>query len=429
MKQLKRFASVIIVITFLLCTVLCAGSVGAYNVSVFIDTSGVFVCESDGSSLSVRGVDNYTDFKYTFKYQPFSFCMSKGVLYAVMSDGQPESLLVVAVKNGKSVNSLSIKGKNFTKRVSVCVDDNGRIYLTNNQRKIEIYDSKGKYIKTSSNAYVSVTGLRGKVFASNGFGIYRLYGNSESIVCKCSASDSIYPVSADCIATLSGAVYNIKNGQKVFSDSVNRLNCIAASSKYIFVLKDNTVYVYNRKNAKLLNSYKLGYSACAVCSRGNKVYIINGSTNKLSVKKYNDSYFLPSDSTDSPSSSVSSTDISFGKYKTSGGYLFLPPLLTRAEFRSEISYDGYTLKFNKSSGLGTNTKAVFTKDNTSYTYTIIVKGDITGTGRINDSDIDIMFNCLLGIDKVSGIYKTAADMNGDGKLSNIDLVMQDKSIN
>ena len=121
--------------------------------------------------------------------------------------------------------------------------------------------------------------------------------------------------------------------------------------------------------------------------------------------------------------------LNFGKYKVSGKYICVEPQTLRSEFKSNITYEGYDLKFSKQSGLGTGTKAKFTRNGKTYTYTFIVMGDINGTGTVNSRDVKIMFNCLFGINTVGGVYKTAADMNGDEKLSTADLVMLDKIIN
>ena len=426
MKKLKPFLAILLIIALLFFSFSGVSGANKYSMTLFMDSGGIYVCKSEGSSVNVTRVDNSSDFKYSFDSRVLSCCVTGGRLYSVVPTNQSAVLNVIGAKNGKIVSNTIIKTHHISNSTKMCVDSGGKIYLYDIKNNIEIYSSDGKYIKTTSNRYLSFTQVNGKVYAANSSGIYRLNGSSEDFVCACKANDIIYAVSADCMATLSGTVYNINTGKIVFCDDLNTLYSISFGSKSFMVLRESSVDVYNKSDSKLINSYKLGFNPWAVCTDGGNFYILKNTSDGLSVTSYKESNFLISSSTKSDVSSSPLTGIDFGKYKVAGKYIILPASTTRVEFKSEVKYDGYTLKFNKSGGLGTNTKVSFSKDNRSYVYSIIVKGDITGTGQINNNDIDIMFNCLFGIDKVGGVYKTAADMNGDGKLSNVDLVMQER---
>ncbi len=428
MKRLKLVLAVLLIIAFLFCSLISVFAVNEYRIALFADNAGVFACESDETTVTVRDVVNSKGYKYSFESKVLSYCVTGGVLYAATSTGQSSVVIVAEAKNGLIIKKIPIKTQHVGNTTKICVDGDGRIYLFNHKKQAEVYDAKGKYIGTTSNMFFSMTVVKGSVYASNTSGIYRLNGSSESFVCGC-GNDLVYGISSEYIATLSGSVHNVNTGKKVLSLDMNRLYSVALSAKYFIALKGNNIDVYDRNSAEHISSYKLSFSPYGICAAGGKVYVIKDTAVGISVVKYKESNFLASDSTNSDGSLSNPTGISFGKYKTSGKCVFLPSLTTRVEFRSEVKYDGYTLKFNKSSGLGTNTKATFTKDNKSYVYTIIVKGDITGAGRINEEDVNVLSNCLLGLDKVGGIYKTAADMNGDGKLSNVDLVMQDRRLN
>ncbi|MCR5652958.1 MAG: hypothetical protein K6F88_04065 [Ruminococcus sp.] len=428
MKRIKSFLSVLLITAFLFCSFSVVVGINKYRMTLFVDKAGIFACESNGNTVTVRGVDNSTLNNYSFESNVFSYCVTGGKLYAVMPTNQASVLVAAEAKNGKIIKNTVVKTQHVSKSTKLCVDSGGRIYLSDNSNHIEIYDSAGKYIRTTSDRYLSFTVVNGRVYAVTASGIYKVDASSENLVCKCNCEGVIYTVSADCIATLSGDVYNVNTGKRVFSCSADGLYSIAAASNHFLALNGNAVDVYDKDSSEHINTYKLGFKPFAISAVGSKTCIIK-DTEDLSVVEFKESNFLFSSSTKSDVSSTSLTEINFGIYKTMGKYIFLPPQTTRDEFRSEVKYDGYKLKFNKQSGMGTNTKAIFTKDNKSYIYTIIVMGDITGTGRINNNDITVMFNCLFGLDRVGGVYKTAADMNGDGKLSNIDLVMIDRKLN
>ena len=423
MRQFKALsAAAVLIITFLLSSVSAVSGLNERTFKIFVDSSGVFVCESGDYSVTVRNLNNSTQYKYTYKNKVLSYCVTGGKLYTLNSTTQSKVVMINVAKNGKFTKSFVIKTKNVPYNTQLCVDGAGAIYIFDNTYHTEVYNANGQYIKTTSNKYNSLIQVNGKVLASNISGIYRLNGKTEKAICNCKADTAIYAVSKDCAATLYGSIYNINTGKKVLDTDCDKPYSTTLTSKRLFVIKGKTVLAY-KKNKNLISSRSLNYKPFAVCSVGSNVFTIGESADGFTVKKYKESSFLSSGSTNNPPKSKNPTGISFGGYKLRGKYIFLPPRLTKAEFKEKISYKDYKLKFSSTRGLGTNTKAVFTKDGKSYTYTVVVIGDITGTGRITKNDVNIMFNCLFGLDKVGGVYKIAADANGDGKLSDIDLVM------
>lgn len=58
----------------------------------------------------------------------------------------------------------------------------------------------------------------------------------------------------------------------------------------------------------------------------------------------------------------------------------------------------------------------------SMTYTIIIRGDVNGDGKISISDLIKVRNDILQTATLSGAYGTAGDVNRDGKISISDLI-------
>ncbi|MBR1731464.1 MAG: hypothetical protein IJ725_03405 [Ruminococcus sp.] len=426
MKQLKLIA-VLIIITFLFCGFASAVGAKVGTTELFYDTSGVYACTANDNSVTVKRLGTSSAYKYTYEKNVRSCCFTDGKLYAVTMDENAGEVIVFVSANGKLLKRIPFKTRYVTNNTKMRVDSSGRIYFLNHHKYVEAYNADGSYIGTISAACTSLIQVGDKVYAAGANGIFRLSGISEIRVSQNGISAAAYAVSSDCIAARNGALYSLKNGSKLASFDTKTTYSIASTKNYYMSLSGSVVNVYRKSNLKKINSFKLNYTPYGICAKGGYVFVISNSSDEVPVKKYSESYFLSSDSTKSDKTSSNSAKINFGSYKLRGKYIYLPPRVTRADFRSKISYEGYKLSFSTSRGLGTGTKAIFAKDSRSVTYTIIVKGDITGTGRITNKDVDIMFNCLFGTDKVSGIYKTAADMNGDGKLSNIDLVMLDKN--
>ena len=61
------------------------------------------------------------------------------------------------------------------------------------------------------------------------------------------------------------------------------------------------------------------------------------------------------------------------------------------------------------------------KTNKGLEYTLIVKGDLNGDGKISLIDISKMKKAYLQIETLSEIQEKAADINQDGKMSLMDI--------
>lgn len=428
MRRFKLFVSVILIITLLFCLRINALGISESRTTVFLDSTGIFACETDSSSVRVIGINNNSNIRYTFNSKVMSCCFSNGWLYALMPYSQADKCVIAKAANGKITKELVLDCSRVTSDSRILADRSGRIYITDKRKRVNVFDKNGNSLGTTSNAYLSVAIVNGSVYASNASGIYRLDGKYEILICDTRTDDAIYDAGGGYLATYSGRVYNAQSGKLVLSTGVSKMYGVAASSSCFSVLDVSSLKLY-KKNGESVGEQPLGYNPYAVCSDGSKICLVKNTSSSISVEKHSESYFLSNNSTKSDTNVAAPTGIDFGKYKVSGKYIYLEPLTTRAEFRSEVKFDGYKLSFNKSRGLGTGTKATFSKVNKESIYTIIVMGDITGTGRVVKRDVNLLIDCMFGVDKVSGVYKTAADMNGDGKLSNIDLVMMDRKRN
>lgn len=77
-------------------------------------------------------------------------------------------------------------------------------------------------------------------------------------------------------------------------------------------------------------------------------------------------------------------------------------------------------------GTGMTIKVISSSGTTSFT--VIVKGDPSGDGKINALDLLQVQKTILGQKKLDGVYSTAADTSGDGKVNALDLLQIQKSI-
>ena len=79
--------------------------------------------------------------------------------------------------------------------------------------------------------------------------------------------------------------------------------------------------------------------------------------------------------------------------------------------------------------VGTGNKlAVYVGDTLVQQYEIVVYGDINGDGKISNLDLVLMQKQILGIESQSGSRLEAANVSKDGGISNKDLVILQKHI-
>lgn len=89
-----------------------------------------------------------------------------------------------------------------------------------------------------------------------------------------------------------------------------------------------------------------------------------------------------------------------------------------------------TLKrFTDANGVSINTGIISTGmkftlyfNNTEYNYTVVIKGDVNGDGKIYATDYVKIRNHIMGKSRLSGAYLIAADINNDGNIYATDYV-------
>lgn len=73
--------------------------------------------------------------------------------------------------------------------------------------------------------------------------------------------------------------------------------------------------------------------------------------------------------------------------------------------------------------IGTGSKLTISDGTSTYSYTIVIKGDITGDGDINSADLLKIRQYLIGTTDLNESFKDSADVNKDGKLNSADLLV------
>lgn len=83
----------------------------------------------------------------------------------------------------------------------------------------------------------------------------------------------------------------------------------------------------------------------------------------------------------------------------------------------------------RTGAVGTGSKlAVFVNGQSIREYELVVYGDLNGDGKVSNVDVVLMQRHILGITPQSGAYYEAANVNKDGAVSNVDVVITQRHI-
>ena len=97
----------------------------------------------------------------------------------------------------------------------------------------------------------------------------------------------------------------------------------------------------------------------------------------------------------------------------------------KAQFQCEVSIlnaSGTALASASLVGTGCSIVKYNTDGSVLNKVVVILNGDISGDGVINSTDIASQKSHVKSASKLSGCYLSAADINGDGKVSTIDYI-------
>lgn len=113
----------------------------------------------------------------------------------------------------------------------------------------------------------------------------------------------------------------------------------------------------------------------------------------------------------------------------------IAPGTSAATVQAGISGNGCTVQVLNADGtvntgnVGTGNKVtVYVDGQPVKQYEVVIYGDVNGDGKISNIDVVLMQRHILGITTQSGAYLQAANTNKDGSVSNIDVVIAQRHI-
>lgn len=405
-----------------------------YEADLVNDNSGVFLTLKNRNILYVKKVaPEGSEYKFEFENRIAASCIYDNKIYVLYDSAQQEGISYVEkFQNGESKSKIMLMNFKHPTITQMSVDKNGNIYIINSKSRVETFNRNGKYLNTSSDVFYSITPLGGKTYASSRKGIFTLSTDGSEKLGSYSDISPIYRISDNFLGNRNGNVYSIKNGvQKILNTGNEITNSCGETKDYLVSFRKNTLNAYDKKNGKLINSVAFEYTPHALSAYNNKVVALDVENGNYSIKSKNEKIFDKQETHQIPENSGadSSLSLKFGKFKPKGKYIYTPQGTTYYQFKQSITYNGYDINFGKrkSGNIGTGGNVTFSIGKKEKKYIFIVPGDVTGEGNVNTRDIDALFAHLLKSSSLEGAYKKAADLNGDSKISNADLVLTVKN--
>jgi len=199
---------------------------------------------------------------------------------------------------------------------------------------------------------------------------------------------------------------NTKISPSIFSNPNTNLNYLLVSSNSNIAILDNQIVAKNPGNAIvyidiLIGTGKMRLDANITINEVEVLILEDEVLQKLGIKK-NNGYvtgFTLGSKVKTIKEQITNNNIVLKSFKNS----------LNVEINDGVISTGmkFTLFFN----------------NTEYTYTVVVKGDVNGDGKIYATDYVKVKNHIMGKSSLSGSYLLAADINNDGKIYATDYVL------
>lgn len=275
-------------------------------------------------------------------------------------------------------------------------------------------------------------------------------------------------LSAEILIDESGNLYDVQPDTHLLSRSAETggdLNCAAALSSGRVLVKTGDSRADAFENGERIGTYGFGRELISLAADEDRaVAVVQGEDGWYFVPVTDDLLEEPDDSsqedsseesssqTGESSSSEESSQSSSGSDQTTEIFglseavridrdaqkIYLPANTTYAALKNMLRVQNGTLEAQKPNGVPlvsgyVMTGAVLLAKNGSGEVTdgltAIVPGDLSGTGRLTQTDSKLLYRVLNGTAELDEASFSAADLDGDGQLTTADLLILKKELN
>ncbi|MGN0489275.1 MAG: dockerin type I repeat-containing protein [Ruminococcus sp.] len=397
------------------------GDFKGYNTKVIYKDNKIYFSALKDKHLYIKELtsDN-REMNLEFEEKIIDFAINKDIVYTITRSKLVNNSYFLH-KSDKPESSENFYFSMYSKP-NMVVNNKGCIFLLNSKKSVCSLDMKGNTITDNIISANKLIDYKGNTYAVSYDGICKL---SDCGVISRYAYDKSYNIcniSENYFANDNGEIFEFTKNVKEIVDTDNTLlPYCGETNKYLVSYQKNHLVGYDKSNGDLLVEYEINYTPYYLTAYKDKIYTITKNQSTYSYNVYSESNVFAEEKSNDVSENK--FKLSFKDYRLNGKYIFIPQGTTKAVFKNNIVYDGYTISFNSNRRIiGTDEKVTFSGNKKNKTYTFIVLGDLTGEGNINTLDRKAMFGYLLGTKSLTKAFLVSSDLNKDDKITNIDLV-------
>lgn len=321
-----------------------------------------------------------------------------------------------------------------------------------NCNQFAVNSSKSKlYVQENDNNYLLAYNIDETGVSSEGEKIDPKNGNNDNL-----PDNLMHFLSDDILVTNTGKYFKLDSEnstiEHILSVNVSGLSvdlCSAVykadSKNYIAALTSNNIVTFYNIDDSITAKYKVELDTqdkiVSICTSGSKTILVwkNDTDAKAKILDKDDLTEIKNDTDpepENPSDFEPVVKALNDAYTLSESErVYIPLSETISKVKDNLNLNGYNIEFKNYAGkaitsgkLGTGSVAIFSKDGKTAEFIFIVKGDVTGEGNANSRDVDCMYNHILGKSSLSEINSKAADINNDGVVDTLDLLLLSKMV-
>lgn len=345
-----------------------------------------------------------------------------------------------------------VSAKNQKKDLVIYDPGEGINKVFENCNQFAVNSSKSKlYVQENDNNYLLAYNIDETGVSSEGEKIDPKNGNNDNL-----PDNLMHFLSDDILVTNTGKYFKLDSEnstiEHILSVDVSDLSvdfCSAVykadSKNYIASLTSNNIVTFYDIDDSLTAKYKVELDAqdkiVSICTSGTKTILVwkNDTDVKAKILDKDDLTEIKNGTDPEPENPSDFEPVVKALNDTytlsESECVYIPLSETISKVKDNLNLSGYNIEFKNYAGkvitsgkLGTGSVAIFSKDGKTSEFTFIVKGDVTGEGNANSRDVDCMYNHILGKSSLSEINSKAADINNDGVVDTLDLLLLSKMV-
>ncbi len=408
----------------------------------FIYGSGIvayaFILNSKDSTVSVvNTVTNTVTKNIKVGNGPCGVCLSQDGKFVYITNGGSNTVSVISTDSNAVISTIAVGNS----PQGIAINPwGGYLYVTN-------YSSNTvSVISTSTNAVVATipvgNGPQGVLASSNNIYVANLNSNTVSVL-NYNADTVISTIN---VGSYPGAICSSPDASTIFvtnyqSNNVSVINTtsntitntiavgilpegIVASpdglNVYVTNVGSNSISVINTQSNTVTSSINVGINpvGISISSDGNTIYVANNGSNTMSIINVkNDSIIA--------TVSVGKSPLCFGNFIAYIGTPCFTNYYIEGNVISPLNkiINGAKITFNGVDSIFNGTYYIAETFSTPIKIKLSKNNDINKTNGITTLDMALIQSHILGKNKLNSPYKLiAADVNGDGKVTTLDIV-------